>query len=124
MFYCVPSLLWFTLQYRKWVICDGIEYRKPCILITAVDDDDDPVFARLEEIYVVSAEIYLKVTMQTTVRYSVHFHVYIITSKSLKEYKLIKISDLFSPFPLYPRTVSTLTSGQYAVLLKHGLCTL
>lgn len=104
-------------------MCDGIEYRKPCILITAVDDD--PVFACLEEIYVVSADIYLKVTMQTIVHYSVYFHAYVISSKSPKEYKLIKICDLFSPFPLHPKTVSTLTSsGQYAVVLKHGLCTL
>ena len=86
-----------SLCSTKWVICDGIEYHKPCILITAVNDDDDSVFARLQEIYVVSAEIYLKVTMQTTVRYSVHFHAYIITSKSPKDYKLIKISDLFKP---------------------------
>ena len=89
------------------------------------DDDDDPMLGRLEEIFVVSSEIYFKVSMQTIVHYSVHFHAYVITSHSPKEYKLVKINDLFSPFPLHPRTVSTLTSsGQYAVVLKHGLCTL
>ena len=36
---------------------DGLEYRKPCVLMVSVEDDD-PVFARLEEIFVVSAEIY------------------------------------------------------------------
>ena len=108
----------------KWVKSDGLEYRKPCVLMVSVEDDD-PVFARLEEIFVVSAEIYFKVAMQTTVRYSVHFHAYVITSKSPREYRLIKINDLFNPFPLHPRTVHTLTSpGQYAVILKHGLCTL
>ena len=62
---------------------------------------------------------------QEIIGYSVHFHAYVITSHSPKEYKLVKINDLFSPFPLHPRTVSTLTSsGQYAVVLKHGLCTL
>ena len=107
------------------MIYDGIEYRKPCILIMAVDDDDDPMLGRLEEISVVPSEIYFKVSMQTIVHYSVHFHAYVITSHSPKEYKLVKINDLFSPFPLHPRTVSTLTSsGQYAVVLKHGLCTL
>ena len=105
----------------KWVIYDGIEYRKPCMLIVAVDDDD-PMLGRLEESFVVSSEIYFKVSMQTIVHYSVHFHAYVVTSHSPKEYKLVKINDLFSPFP---RTVSTLTSsGQYAVVLKHGLCTL
>ena len=105
---------------------DGLEYRKPCVLMVSVEDDD-PVFARLEEIFVVSAEIYFKVhmVMQTIVRYSVHFHAYVITSKSPREYRLIKINHLFNPFPLHPRTVRTLTSpGQYAVILKHGLCTL
>ena len=78
----------------------------------AVDDDDDPMLGHLEEIFVVSSEIYFKVSMQTIVHYS---DAYVFTSHSPKEYKLVKINDLFSPFPLHPRTVSTLTSsGQYA----------
>jgi hypothetical protein len=95
------------------------------MLIVSVDDDGEPVLGRLDEIYVLSAEIYLKVAMQTIVHYSVHFHAYVVTSHSSKECKLVKINDLFSPFPLHPRTVNTLTSsGQYAVVLKYGLCTL
>ena len=104
----------------KWVTCDGIEYRKPCVLIVAAGDDD-PVFGRLEEIYVVAAENYLKVAMQCIVRCCAHFHAYVITSKSPKEYQLVKISDIFSRYPLYPRSVSTLSScGRYAVVLKHA----
>ena len=79
--YCVPSLM-YGLCSTKWVKSDGLEYRKPCVLMVSVEDDD-PVFARLEEIFVVSAEIYFKVAMQTTVRYSVHFHAYVIENTDL-----------------------------------------
>ena len=52
------------------------------ILIMAVDDDDDPMLGCLEELFEVSSEIHFKVSMQTIVHYSVHFHAYVITSNS------------------------------------------
>ena len=103
----------------KWVRSDGLEYRKPCVLMVSVEDDD-PVLIHLE-IFVVSAEIYFKVAMQTTVRYSVHFHAYVITSKSPREYRFIKINDLFNPFPLHPRTVCTLRVHRPLLLLVNML---
>ena len=39
------------------------------MLIVAVDEDDDPTLGRLEEIFVVTSEIYFKVSMQTIVLY-------------------------------------------------------
>ena len=90
------------MQYSiKWVKAEGLEYRKPCVLVVGVEDDD-PVFARLEEIYVITSDVYFKVVMQSIVRYAAHFHAYVITPTSPKQYKLIKISDLFSPFRFIP----------------------
>ena len=52
--FCITLPIIYYYYYSvKWVQIDGIEYRKPCILITSVKDDDDPVFGLLENIYVV-----------------------------------------------------------------------
>ena len=110
-----------TTYSTKWVKYEGQEYRKPCILVVGVEDDH-PVFARLEDIY---TDIHFKVIMQSIVCYSSHFHAYVVISTSPKQFKSVNIRDLYSPHPLHPRTVNSLTSAnQCAVVLKHALCSL
>ena len=89
-------------------------------------EEDDPVFARLGEIYIISStDIFFKVVIQTVVCYSAHFHAFVSTSSLPKLYKLFRFTDLLYPFPLHPRTVNSLTSrGQYAIVPKHALCAL
>ena len=99
-----------------------MKYRSPCVLIVGVSGDE-PAFARLEQIYIISSDVYVKVLMLSIVKYSVHFHAYVVSPTSPQLFKIIKIDDLYSPFPLHPRVVCGLTcSGQHAVILKHALC--
>lgn len=64
----------YSFYSAKWVQVDGIEYRKPCVLVDSIEDDSDPVFASLENIYVALSEVYLEVSVQLTIDYSTHFH--------------------------------------------------
>ncbi len=105
----------------KWVKYGGVKYSSPCVLIAGINEDE-PAFVSLEQIFLVSSDIYFKVSVLSIVQYSVHFHAYVVSPNSPRLFKLIKISDLYSPFPLHPRNVCDLTiSGQQAVILKHAL---
>lgn len=106
----------------EWVEYGGVKYKSPCVLIVGISEDE-PVFACLEEIFLVSSDVYLKVCMLSIVQYSVHYHAYVVSSPSPKLFKLIRIDHLYSPFPLHPRVVHGLTHpGQHAVILKHSIC--
>lgn len=109
----------------KWAIANGVEYRKPAVLIVGVDDDEDPIFAHIEEIFVVCTQLYFKVSMDSIVHYSAHYHAYVTIPTFPVAYKLIELDNLYSPFPLHPRHVHGLTSsGQHALVLKQALCSL
>ena len=90
---------------------EGHKYRKPCVLLADMDDDDYPIFVQFEEIFSISSNMYFKVIPQTTVQYSTHYHAYIITPTLPITYKMMQLHDFFDP-------------GQKAIVLKHAICTL
>ena len=115
----INSLLLYS---AKWVIVNGIEYRHHCVLIVDLDEDD-PVFAFLEDIYILSSEVFFKTSL--LVKKEPHYHAYICNHFTPTQYRLIKHSDLIDPFPLHARTIDSITHhGQYAVVLKHAICVL
>ena len=108
----------------RWVKVDGVEYRRPSVVIIGVDDDD-PIFGCVEAIYIIASQVYLHVSVQTIVKYSSHFHAFVIAPTSPTQQKLVEPEQLVSPFPLQMRSVSGLTThGNMAVMLKHSICVL
>ena len=100
-----------------------MEYRRPCAVIIGMDEED-PVFGCIEAIYVVASQVHLQVSVQTIVKYSPHFHAFVISTPSPIQQKLVTPEQL-SPFPLHVRFVSGLTThGHMAVVLKHSICIL
>ena len=101
-----------------------MEYRTRCIVIIGMDDDD-PIFGCVEAIYAVASQVYLHVLAQTIVKYSSHFHAFVIAPTSPAQQKLVEPEQLESPFPLQMRSVSGLTTHEtMAVVLKHSICVL
>ena len=87
-------------------------------------DDDDPIFGCVEAIYIVASQVYLHVSVQTIVKSSSHFHIFVMAPTSTQQ-KVVEPEQLVSPFPLQTRSVSDLTThGNMAVLLKHSICVL
>lgn len=119
-------MLYYYYCSTRWVKVEGVEYRQRCVVIMGMDDDDDdPIFGCVEAVYVIASQVYLHVSAQTIVKYSSHFHAYVITPTSPVQQKLIEPDQLVSPFPLQMRSVSGLTThGNMAVVLKHGICVL
>ena len=84
----------FIFYSLNWVKAEGHKYRKPCVLLADMDDDDYPIFVQFEEIFSISSNIYFKLIPQTTVQYSTHYHAYIITPTSPITYKMIFLIPL------------------------------
>ena len=96
-----------------------MEYRQRCVVIIGMDDDD-PILGCIEEIYIIASQVYLHVSAQTIVKYSSHFHAFVVAPTSPIQQKLVKPEQLVSPFPLQMRPVSGLTThGNMAVVQKQ-----
>ena len=88
-------------------------------------DDEDPIFGYVEAIYIIASQVYLHVSAQTIVKYSSHFHAFVVAPTSPVQQKFVEPEQLMSPFPLQLRSVSGLTThGNMAVVLKHSICVL
>lgn len=99
-----------------------MQYQSPCVLIAGVKDDE-PDFVYLEEIFVIMEDVYIKACSMLISSYSMHFHAYVLSLSTPKVNRLLKIDDLYNPFPLHPRVIHGLTSpGQFAVVLKYAFC--
>ena len=108
----------------RWVKVEGVEYRRRCVVIIGMGDDD-PIFGCIEEIYIIASQVYLHVSAQRIIKYSSHFHAYVIAPTFPIQQKLVEPEQLVSPFPLQMRSVGGLTThGNMAVVLKHSICVL
>ena len=125
--YSVGVYVYMSYYYycsTRWVKVEGVEYRRRCVVIIGMDDED-PIFGCVEAIYIIASRVYLHVSAQTIVKYSSHFHAFVIAHTSLVQQKLVEPEQLMSPFPLQMRFVSGLTThGNIVVVLKHSICVL
>ena len=57
-------MLYYYHCRSGWVKVEGVEYRRGCVVIMGVDDDD-PIFGCVKAIlYVVASQVYLHVSVQ------------------------------------------------------------
>ena len=103
----VIEVLLSILSRTRWVKLQGVEYREKCAVVIGVEDDD-PVFAKVETIYVVdSSQILLQVYVLHTSSFYQHCHAYVI--QRTHTHKLINVEDLHNPYPYCIRNLCILT---------------
>ena len=112
VFMCVCPLT-TALDGWRW---KGVEYRRRCVVIIGMGDDD-PIFGCIEEIYIIASQVYLHVSAQTIIKYSSHFHAYVIApyfSYSTKACLALTVSVTF------PTATEVCWWSHYS--WKHGRC--
>ncbi len=103
----------------RWVKIQGTEYREQCALLIAVEDDY-PVFARVEDIYVIDgSRIVFQVCVFRTLTFCRHHHLFIISNTHTC--KLVNADDLYHSFPFCIRQVSIDDCTQHAIIPKYHI---
>ena len=88
----------FTFYSLNWVKAEGHKYRKPCVLLADMDNDDYPIFVQLEEIFSISSRILF-------LSYSTDHCTILYTLSCLHNHPDITYI-FFDPTPLHPRTAN------------------
>ena len=99
-------MLYYYHSRSGWVKVEGVEYRRGSVVMGV--DDDDPIVGCVEAIYMIASQVYLHVSVQSLVKYSTHFHAFVIAPTSPLQQKLVTPEQLVSPFPLPMRSVVVL----------------
>ena len=101
---------------------DGILYQKPCAVLLRVENDQ-PVFGRLEEIFIVNNRILLHVSLLHTCTFDNHLQAYIINTLLNSEMTLP--TQLYSPFPMHIHRVTSFEGRDVSVIVcKHHICSI
>ena len=72
---------------------DGIVYQKPCALLLGLNDDY-PLFARLDDIFIIDIRFLFSVTLLNTLLFNHHYQGYVIDQMSDK--KIIIHTQLYT----------------------------
>lgn len=106
----------------KWVKTNGHEYRINAGVILDVKHDL-PVVGKIKDIHVIDGHKILFCVKSFFTFFEPHFRSYLLQDDTDFHEKVVYLSDLFLPNPVYIRTSQVLGSHKF-VLLPYALCTL
>lgn len=103
----------------SWVKKNGLLYKPSCAVVLRIENDY-PLFGQVQNIYVVdSNDVFLSVKLLVTFDYYAHCHAYLVSVSHTIE--TVRISSLFSVFPLMLRNLCVHGHLHRCVVVKHHI---
>ena len=67
---------------------DGLEYQPRCVLVFDLNQDD-PVFGLVDDIFIISSEVFFKISVLSMIKMAYHYHAYLVEQVVPLRYVLI-----------------------------------
>ncbi len=99
----------------------GLHFKKGKVVITGEDECDVPIFWEIQDIYVMSNNVYLALASTVIQHYSSHYHAWIISSDPSAQKKVIHVTSIHSRQCLHPHSISSVPSRFKFVTLKFAI---
>ena len=106
--------------YRtRWIKTNGQLYKPLNAVVTGIDEDSDPQFGVIQNIYIADCKTLLEVTQYETITFLRHYHGYEVEPLP-GQISVIDIDSLVSHTPLLVYHLSHIS--KYVVVLKYHIC--